>query len=187
MKENVWNDKNLIEVLENNGVVIMPTDTIYGIVGKARSENTVKRIYEIRGRNPQKPCIILIGDIKELEKFLIILSEKQKQMLEIYWPGPVSIVFNCLDDKFTYLHRGTKTLAFRLPAQAGLRKLLLKTGPLIAPSANKETFPPHETAEGAKKYFGDSIDLYIDGGEIKGKASKVIRLHNNGSVTVLRE
>jgi len=108
-------------------------------------------------------------------------------MLEIYWPGPVSIVFNCLDDKFTYLHRGTKTLAFRLPAQAGLRKLLLKTGPLIAPSANKETFPPHETAEGAKKYFGDSIDLYIDGGEIKGKASKVIRLHNNGSVTVLRE
>ena len=68
MKENVWNDKNLIEVLENNGVVIMPTDTIYGIVGKARSENTVKRIYEIRGRNPQKPCIILIGD-KETWQF----------------------------------------------------------------------------------------------------------------------
>ena len=76
-QKNIWSNKNLIKVLQENGVVVMPTDTIYGIVGKAQSEETVNRIYSIRDRNPQKPCIILVGNIDELEKFSIVLSEKQ--------------------------------------------------------------------------------------------------------------
>ena len=63
-RENIWNDKNLIKTLSENGVVVMPTDTIYGIVGKALEKSTVERIYKIKGRSPEKPCIVLIGDIK---------------------------------------------------------------------------------------------------------------------------
>ena len=187
MENNPWGDKNLIKVLLENGVVIMPTDTIYGIVGKAQNEQIVNRIYATRQRNPEKPCIILIGNTKELEKFSIILSEKQKQKIFEYWPGPVSIILDCPDDSFAYLHRGTKTLAFRLPASQALRNLLLKTGPLIAPSANPEGFSPAWSIEEAKKYFGNSVDLYIDGGKIESKASKLIKLENNSSVAVLRE
>lgn len=181
-----WEDKNLIKVLKENGVAVMPTDTLYGIVGRAQDISVVNRIYQARKRAPNKPCIILIGDISELEKFSIILSKEKKQSLEQYWPGPVSIVLDCPDEKLAYLHRGTKTLAFRQPSPQPLRDLLIKTGPLIAPSANPEGLPPAQNILEAKKYFGGSVDLYLDGGKITGKASKVIKLHKDGSVTVLR-
>lgn len=184
--KNIWNDNKLIKIVKGDGVVVMPTDTIYGIVGKALSAFVVSRIYTIRKRALDKPCIILIGDINELEKFSISISDKQKQIFEQQHEGPLSIVLDCLDEKFTYLHRGTKTLAFRLPLQPGLRELLKETGPLIAPSANLEGFSPAQNIFEAKKYFGDSVDLYIDGGTIKGEPSKVIKLHKDGSIDVLR-
>ena len=186
-QESAWNDENLIKVLKENGVVVMPTDTIYGMVGRAQNESTVNRIYAIRKRNPQRPCIILIGDVNELEKFSINLSEEQKNMLKEYWPGPVSIVLDCPNDSLAYLHRGTNSLAFRIPAPQALRELLLKTGPLTAPSANAEAFPPNETMTEAKKYFGDLVDLYVDGGTLTGKASKIIRLFKNGKISIIRE
>lgn len=185
-RENIWGDENLIKTLRENGVAIIPTDTIYGMVGKAENESVVNRIYSIRKRNPQKPCIILIGDMAELQKFSINISEEQKKELEKYWPGPVSVVLDCLDDSFSYLHRDTRTLAFRLPVSEVFRKFLLKVGPLIAPSANLETYPPNDNIADAKKYFGDSVDLYMDGGIIFGKASKVLRLHPDGRGEVLR-
>jgi L-threonylcarbamoyladenylate synthase len=185
LPQNIWKDENLIKTLKNNGVVIMPTDTIYGLAGKALNKEAVSRIYEIRKRNPNKPCIILIGDIHELEKFSIFLSAEQKNVIENF-SIPTSFILNCPDEKFTYLHRGTNTLAFRIPKQEELRNLLRQTGPLIAPSANLEARPPSENIQEAKKYFGDSVDLYINGGEIISKASKLIQLHKDGNVTILR-
>jgi L-threonylcarbamoyladenylate synthase len=188
-KLDVWNDKNLLNVLKDGGVVVMPTDTIYGIVGRAESKETVERIYKIRRRNPEKPCIILIGDINELEKFSVNLSPEQQEKVKELWntSRPISIILDCMNDAFTYLHRGTQTLAFRLPAVPELRELLKETGPLIAPSANLEAKPPSKDINEAKKYFGDLVDLYIDGGELKGNVSKIIKLSNDGSVNVIRE
>jgi len=193
---NVWNNESLIKVLKEDSVVVMPTDTLYGIVGRARNISVVDRIYELRKRALQKPCIILIGSIDELEKFSIILSAEQKTALKKYWPAeapasagppePTSIIFDCPDDRFSYLHRGTKTLAFRLPASKELRKLVLKTGPLIAPSANMEGELPAQNIAEAKKYFGDAVDLYVDVGEIKGQASKIIKLQKDGTTQILR-
>lgn len=196
VSNDIWNNKDLVKILGENGVVVMPTDTLYGIVGKAQNESVVNRIYSIRKRNPDKPCIILIGDIGELKKFSVSLNKEQENKIKELWPisaiadighqRATSIVLDCLDKKFLYLHRGTNTLAFRLPFLAALRNMLLKTGPLIAPSANLETIPPSETIEDAKKYFGDKVNLYIDGGKLADKASKIIKLHKNGSVTILR-
>ncbi|OGI59927.1 hypothetical protein A2814_02550 [Candidatus Nomurabacteria bacterium RIFCSPHIGHO2_01_FULL_38_19] len=194
LSEKIWSNENLVKTLKDGGVVVMPTDTIYGIVGLAQNEPTVNRIYKIRKRNPQKPCVILIGDISELEKFSIILSEEQKNKLKEYWftPSeggvrPTSIILDCSDDRFLYLHRGARSLAFRLPLLQGLRNLLIKTGPLIAPSANLEALPLSKTIFEAKEYFGNSVDLYIDGGKLVGQASKVIELYQDGSASILRE
>ncbi len=186
----VWKDGNLIEVLQNGGIVVMPTDTIYGIVGRAEDRNVVEKIYEIRKRTPEKPCIVLIGNTEELDKFSIKLSDEQKAKLQKFWyeeNRPISVVLDCLEEKFAYLHRGTNSLAFRLPASQELRDLLLKTGPLIAPSANLEKFPASENIEDARKYFGDQVDLYVDGGLITSKASRVIKLHKDGTESILRE
>ena len=190
LRQNIWDNKNLVKIFKENGVAVMPTDTIYGIVGNALNVSVVNRIYSTRKRDPKKPCVILIGNIDELEKFSIVISEKQKVILKKYWFNsslPTSIVLDCPHEKFTYLHRGTQTLAFRLPTEESLRNLLKETGPLIAPSANPEGLPPSENISEARKYFGDDVDLYVDGGEIKGKASKVIELHKDGSVSILRK
>ena len=178
--------ENLIKVLKDGGIAVMPTDTIYGIVGLAQSSETVERIYNVRKRSPLKPCIVLIGDVSDLEKFSIDLSLEQKNELKKYWPGPNSIIFDCKDEKFLYLHRGTNTLSFRLPAQAELQNLLKQTGPLIAPSANIEGALPAKNILEAREYFGDSVDLYMDGGELIGKPSKVIKMDVHGLVTILR-
>jgi L-threonylcarbamoyladenylate synthase len=183
----VWNDNNLIQALLNNKIIVMPTDTIYGIVGSALHEKVVNRIYDIRKRAPEKPCIILIGDIRDLEKFSIYLSNEQKEKIKEYWPGPVSIVLDCIDQKFFYLHRGTQTLAFRMPQQIGLQNLLKKVGPIIAPSANLEGFLVANNIHEARNYFHELVDLYIDGGDRSGKASKVIKLHKDGTIHILRE
>ncbi len=194
LAENVWSDENLACLLKAGGVAVMPTDTLYGIVGRAQNSATVERIYKARKRNPEKPCIILIEDIEELQKFGIVLTEEQKKIIVKYWSfdsaqdknDAYSIILDCTDEKFTYLHRGTKTLAFRIPAQEGLQNLLKQTGPLLAPSANLEGLSPAQNISEAKKYFGNEVDLYVDGGEITGKASKIIRLYKDGRADILR-
>jgi L-threonylcarbamoyladenylate synthase len=190
-----WNNSNLIRILQDGGVAVIPTDTLYGIVGSALNEKVINRIYKIRKRKIEKPCIILIGDISELEKFSIVLSDEQENEIKKYWfpdktqgePGPVSIVLDCFNESLTYLHRGTNTLAFRLPRDMGLQNLLKETGPLVAPSANLEGLLPAKNIQEAREYFGNSVDFYLDGGEILGRASKILRLHKNGSISILRE
>lgn len=183
----IWDDEKLVKVLRKGGVAVMPTDTIYGLVGRAEDEKTANRIYTLKRRAPEKPCIILIGDIKELEKFSINLSREEKNEVKKYWPGAVSVILDCGSDSFSYLHRGTKTLAFRIPNLPSLRGLLSKTGPLIAPSVNPEGLPPAGDIVQAREYFGSLIDLYIDGGKIFSKASKLIKLLKDGSINILRE
>ncbi|MCC7160460.1 Sua5/YciO/YrdC/YwlC family protein [Candidatus Nomurabacteria bacterium] len=163
-----FKDKNLIDCLAKGGVAIMPTDTIYGIVGLALNEKTVERINKIKKRSLGKPFITLIGDWSETRKFGIEAS--QYKIPENTEPT-------------TYIIKG---VSFRFPNVPELRKLLLKTGPLVAPSANPEGLPPAENISQAKEYFGDSIDFYLDGGEISGKASRIIKLNSDGSIDILR-
>lgn len=164
----------------------MPTDTIYGIVGQALNKNTVERIYQIRQRNPNKPCIILVSSFQKLENFSVNLTIEQENKIKEFSDKPTSIIFDCPDDEFFYLHRGTKTLAFRLPQEEELVNLLKITGPLIAPSANTEGLSPSKDIKEAKSYFEERVDLYIDGGEIVANASRVIQINNAGGVSIIR-
>ncbi len=156
----------------------MPTDTLYGLVGSAFNENTVARIYKLRKRNLRKPMIILIGSLADLKLFNLRITRGTKKILREIWPGKVSVILPCENKKFSYLHRGTKKLAFRLPAKRFLIALLRRTGPLVAPSANLEGKPPAKSIKEAKKYFGNKVDFYLDGGKINFAPSTLIELKN---------
>src|SRR3989344_1234031 len=182
-----WSDSNLIDALKAGKIAVIPTDTIYGVVCGALNEPAVKLIYELRKRTPAKPCVILIGDLAELEKFSIKLSGGEKSKLKKYWPGPVSIILDCLNDKFSYLHRGTKGLAFRIPAEPSLRNMLIHAGPLLAPSANTEGQPTAKNIIEAKNYFGATVDIYVDGGDITSEPSRIIQLNPDGSGSGIRK
>lgn len=164
----------------------MPTDTIYGIVGSALIPQTVEGIYKLRKRSTDKPMIILVSSIDDLKKFDIRLTEKQQKFLKNLWPNPVSVVLEVTGEKFRYLHREKNSLAFRMPKDEKLLKILKKVGPLVAPSANFEGEKPSQTIEEAKHYFGENVSFYIDGGRIESKPSAVVQLSSEGATKVLR-
>lgn len=180
-------DEKLVNVLKNGGVAVIPTDTIYGIVGSALNLETVEKIYKLRKRVKDKPFIILISSIKDLEKFEIKLTDKQRKFLEKNWPNPLSVILPVHGEKFKYLHRGTNSLAFRMPNNEWLLGLLKQAGPLVAPSANFEGEKPAETIEEAKKYFADNVVFYVDGGKFESQPSTLIQLNEDGSWDVLRQ
>lgn len=176
-------------LLKEGAVVVLPTDTIYGICTSAFKRESVERVYSLRKRSPEKPCIILIEKIADLSLFGIRLKEAQKEILNQLWPGKVSVVLTISSSKkikeLHYLHRGTNSLAFRVPKPKFLRDILKISGPLIAPSANPEGQEPAKTILQAKKYFGEKV-VYFDKGELEGNPSTLIRLTGE-NVEVLRK
>lgn len=183
-----WNEENLHQISEHlikGGVAVIPTDTIYGLVAKAGDEKAVGCVYELKSRNPEKKCIVLISSLKDLELFGVVLTEKQNETLKLYWPGKFSVELACSSEKFSYLLRGTDSLSFRYPDDKVLCDLLAKTGPLIAPSANPEGLEPATNAEEANSYFGQSKALLVDGGQRNSTPSTLISLLSD-SIVVLR-
>lgn len=162
----------------------MPTDTLYGLVGSAYSPGAVERIYELRQRDKDKPCIVLISSVADLAAFGITLPPKLELHLPEFWPGTVSIIFPVPDEKFAYLHRGGKSLAFRLPQNKDLIAILKETGPLVAPSANIQGLPPARTVEEAEKYFATKVDFYQDGGELTADPSAIVRFEGDKMIVI---
>jgi L-threonylcarbamoyladenylate synthase len=177
--------KRPIDSLRAGGVGVMATDTLYGVVAPVLNRAAVERVYQLKHRRPSKPCIILISHYEDLAGFGIEVTPGLRRQLSEYWPGPVSVILPCPRADLAYLHRGTRTLAFRLPAKPALRRFLQQTGPLIAPSANPEGLPPATTLGEARAYFGDAVDFYRRG-RTTNRASKLIQVAA-GQVHVLRD
>lgn len=178
--QNNW--LNAEKILKNGGIAVIPTDTLYGLVASAFDKKAIERIYKIKERDKSKPLIVLISSVDQLKDFGI-----KNDFSKVFKSG-VSVLLECKSFKFKYIHRGTKEIAFRLISKKNknLHDFINKVGPIVAPSANRESEKPAETIKKAKEYFGDNIDYYIDGGKKTGEPSTLIRLNDNG-IEVLRQ
>lgn len=184
---NKQKDSFLVKTLLAGGVAVIPTDTIYGIVCSALRKKSVERLYEIKGRTDTKPFIILVSSFSDIAKFGISLSFAQKKSLLSVWPGKVSVVLPCSSKSKKYLTRGGDSLAFRMPKSLWIRSILEKTGPLVAPSANPQGFPPASTIREARGYFGDFVGCYKSSGRsLVSQPSTLAVLKENGTWKVLR-
>ena len=178
--------------VKNGDIIVIPTDTLYGICTSAFSKKGVENIYKIKGRNEKKPFIILISHLSDIKKFGISgeLLNANERLLAKVWPGKVSVILPLADEnlaKYAYLHRGTGKLAFRVPRKKALLELLAKTGPLVAPSANPEGMKPAENIREAELYFGSKVKTYMAGGKLAGAPSTIIEIANGGSVKLVRQ
>ena len=175
--------QQIIETLLSGGLVVLRTDTVYGILAIASNQVAVERIYALKGRQSHKPFIQLISDSSQIFGDAATFVQHEPK----YRDRPTSIVIES-EDAPDYLLRGGSSLAYRLERSGKLHEILEQTGPLVAPSANPEGLPPARTIEQAKKYFGDNIDLYIDGGEVPAytEPSRIIKPKPDGSVEILR-
>lgn len=170
------------KILRGGGIAVIPTDTLYGLVASVFSKKAIEKIYKIKERDKSKPLIVLVSSLKDLEIFGI-----KGNFLKIFIPK-VSILLSCKNSKFKYIHRGTEEIAFRLISKRNknLHNLIEKVGPIVAPSANRESEKPAETIRESKGYFGDSVDYYIDTGKRIGEPSTLIRF-KNGGIEILRQ
>lgn len=179
---NDW--KKAEEVLKKGGIAVVPTDTLYGIVARAMDKKAVERVYEVRGRDKKKPCIVLISSLTDLKKFNVSVP---KEASNIFLPK-VSVILPCESKKFEYLHRGKKSIAFRMISKKNknLFHILKTVGPLIAPSANPEGLAPATKRSEARKYFGTGVDAYVCVGTKVSAPSTLIE-YKNGKIKILRQ
>lgn len=167
--------QKIAEILRKGAIGVIPTDTLYGICASVSIGKSIEEVYKLKKRKTNRPMIILISSIDDLRKFKIKLNNKQEEILTKLWPGKISVILNCPYQEFKYLHRGRKTLAFRLPKNKFIAKILKISGPLVAPSANWEDFEPAKNITEAKKYFGNKI-FYSNKGNLISKPSTLIDL-----------
>lgn len=177
--------KNVIDSLNNGGVGLLPTDTLYGLVARAMDRDAVNRVYKLKNRSDNKPFIILVSSLTDLNKLSIELSPNVSEFIQRVWPGPVSVILPCVDEKLAYLHKGM-SLAIRWPNNKILEDIIKHTGPLVAPSANPEGLKPATNIDDAKTYFGDSVDFYLDDGDLSGEPSTLVSIVDD-SIQIIRQ
>jgi L-threonylcarbamoyladenylate synthase len=175
-------DDEVVALLQAGGVGLLPTDTIYGLSCRALSEGAVNRVRHLKGRDNNKPLIVLISDIEMLKTLRI--NPHQADVVKPYWPGPLSLEFRAAEAP-PWLHRGLEHFAIRLPDNDGLRELVRKTGPIISTSANLQGDPPVNSVPAARTIFGDQIDFYVDAGKLNNPSS-TLAVVNNGKLEVVR-
>jgi len=132
------NSEKAVEVFNEGGVVIFPTDTAVGIGCRIDSVEGIKRIYEIRKRPAEKPLLILVSSLEMALDYMGDVSDKAKKCMEKYWPGGVTFVVQAnLERVPSVVRAGGETVAIRLPQHNELVQIIGKVGvPIVAPSAN---------------------------------------------------
>ncbi|MEO5499250.1 MAG: Sua5/YciO/YrdC/YwlC family protein [Candidatus Saccharimonadales bacterium] len=173
----------LIHVLTSGGAAVVRTDTLYGLVACADNQTAVELVYTIKNRDPRKSCIILI----DAPDSVYGLSKESVSHIKSHTDQPTSFLLDG-NGAPQWLLRQNSELAYRIPADEDFRNLLAKTGPLIAPSANPEGMPPARSIQQAKDYFGNRVDIYVDGGvvPIDTPPSRLLRIHADGRMEQLR-
>ncbi len=186
------------EILKNEGIVGIPTETVYGLAASAYSPSAVNKVFEAKGRPQDNPLIVHISDIEMLGDVAGSLNELAKKCAKAFWPGPFTMVLNRSDNIPSVVSAGLDTVAVRMPDSKVARDIIRSAGiPLAAPSANISGSPSPTSPEHVLKDLDGKIDAVIMGDESNvGVESTVISLCTNpprllrpGGITVeqLRE
>lgn len=182
--------EKVISDLNSGKVVAIKTDTVYGLVCDANNVEACAKIYKIKRRDKKKPLAIFIKNIDEVKKYVLNseLSTELVNIMEKYWPGPLTIIFKKRKNVFEHLTEGTNTIGIRIPNDEFLLDILNEVDfPLAQTSCNISGENEYKDALEIENKLGNEIDLIIDGGEISNsKASTIIMTYNN-NIEVIRE
>jgi L-threonylcarbamoyladenylate synthase len=173
----------LVELIAKGAVGVLPTDTVYGLVGSATLPPTAERVLEAKGRQ-YKPGTLIAANT---EQFVALgIKPRYLKAVEQFWPGAVSVVLP-MGPELKHLHGGALSLPVRIPNQPELLNLLKKTGPLITTSANRPNKPTAVTIAEAQAIFGDKVDFYVDGGDLSNRQPSTILRIVDDAIEIIRE
>ncbi len=176
------------EVLLSGGIIGFPTETVYGLGANVLNPEALKHLYTVKERDMKKPTSILIVRREDLSLFTDKISPGAKALIEKFWPGPLTIIFNAAPAAPELITAGTGTIGIRMPGSAVCLALLEKAGiPVSAPSANPRGKPPALSAGEVMGYFRGRIDLVMDGGKSGQKTPSTIVDSTGDLISVIRE
>src|SRR3989344_7029493 len=177
-------DKSLPSLIKEGAVGVLPTDTVYGLVCRAKDSKAVERLYSLKLRE-NKPGTVIAASTAQLEELGI--KARYLKAVEHFWPGSISVVLPFSDPAKSYLRGGLLTLAVRIPADEKLQNLLEQTGPLLTTSANLPGEQPTTTIQEAQEILRGRVKFYVDGGDLSNREpSTIIRIVDD-AIEVIRE
>lgn len=177
-----------VSALQHGGVIAFPTDTVYGIGASLVHPQALRRIYDLKGRSPDKPLPILIARVDMLDQLSPVVDERLVDLAEQFWPGALTIVLPAAEHLPAEVKAPDNTIGVRLPNHSIPLSIAERAGGAIATtSANISGQDAAHAAGEIREAFGSSIDIILDGGFApQENPSTVIRVVD-GEIRVLRE
>lgn len=173
-------------VVRRGGVLAMPTESFYALGASPFYEEAVRRLCRIKGRAGDKPLLVLIADLAQLDSLVSDVTRGASALVSRFWPGPLTIIFPAAPSLPLGVTAGTGTVGVRQPADPILQSLVRRVGPLTGTSANRSGKPPATTADEVQAALGSELDLILDGGPTAaGLPSSLVQ--TVGSIRLLRE
>ena len=175
-------------IVTRGGIIVYPTDTIYGIGCNPYNDSSVQRIFKIKGRNKEKALPILASTIEDVEK-IVSLGKIGKLLALKYWPGALTIISPLIDENIsTKLTAGKKSIGIRIPNNKCALLLLKHCKYLAGTSANKSGEKPPKSASEVMSSSLDDFDALLDGGNVeKGIESTIVDISDFSTTKVIRE
>jgi L-threonylcarbamoyladenylate synthase len=163
------------EIIARGGLIAFRTDTFYGLGADPFNREAVQRIKQLKGREDQKPILIIVSDRAAVARFISAPTPNFSLLAETFWPGPLTLIGQAAQGVPEEISAGTKTVGVRLPGDDKVRALVRYCGgALTATSANPSQQRPATTAEKVFSYFGEAIDLILDDGESKANQPSTV-------------
>ena len=173
--------------LKSSRLVVMPTDTVYGIAADAFDSQGVASLLAAKGRGRDMPVGVLVGSWHTIEGLVYHVPESARELIRAFWPGALSLVVRQAPSLQWDLGDARGTVMLRMPLQPVALELLRETGPLAVSSANISGQPPATTAEEAQRQLGGLVDVYLDGGPSEQQAASTIVDLTGDAPRILRE
>lgn len=190
-------DESLAEattIIRNGGLVVIPTDTVYGVACDPRNEAAIARIYDVKRRPRFKALQVLLANIDQLDQLGLDLPAPLNRLAAQFMPGAFSPIVVAREDcdlkTIKPTPQGARTQGVRIPNSAVALRILNAIGPLAASSANRSGEESAQTVEEARDALGDAVDLYLDGGPTPGHVSSTVVAANplsRDGIDILRE
>src|SRR4030042_4903 len=180
--------RHTVETLANGDIVAYPTETFYGLGVKFDLEDSLKNLYAIKQRPKDKAMPLIIGNKELLPLIAASVNNIALLLMDRFWPGPLTLILSAKENLSEYITAGTHKVAVRIPGESfALHLAKYANFPISATSANPSGIPPARDAETVIRYFGDRIDLIIDGGPTSGELPSTIVNVTEREMKILRE
>jgi len=175
-----------VDAVKRGELVVLPTDTVYGIGADAFQPDAIGALLATKGRGRDLPVPVLVGSWSGLDGLTLVVTPTARELVEAFWPGGLTLVVEHAPSLAWDLGDARGTVAVRMPLHPVALELLARTGPMGVSSANRTGRPPASTAEEARDQLGYPVSVYLDGGpsgdpvpstivDVTGEVPRVVR------------